>query len=687
MNDAVILALARDAGLAVQWTDYAGKRHRVPFHAIRALLTALGLPCATSPDVKHSRQELQTVEPVPLIVAAEKQVILIPGRDKAMPRRARVVEENGTAYDVKLERTSRGVRLPPIGAAGYHQVDLGARQVTIAVAPGRCMTIDDVAGGERLWGPVAQVYGLRSSGDYGIGNFGAVAALAQAAAKAKADAIAISPIHALFTADPRHFSPYSPSSRLFFNPLHADPVAIFGEAPVSKARAVSGPAHQAAALIDWPKAARAKLNMFRALFEEFATSDLTVKRGNDLATDFANFCNAGGTALERHAVFEALHAAWLRDDPKTWSWRDWPREWQRPDSPAVTDFAQRHQREIDFQLFLQWITDRSLAAAQHSTRSAGMRIGLIADLAVGISRGGSQAWAYPQEILDGVEIGAPPDLFNAQGQSWGLTTFAPRALRRSGYRGFIDTLRACMRHAGGVRIDHAMGLMRLWLVPVGAKASEGAYLSYPLTDLLRLLALESYRHRALVVGEDLGTVPPRFRDELWHAGIYGMAVLWFERGRMSFTPPGSWRRRAVAMTSTHDLPTVAGWWQGSDLTTRAKLGILTSDKERARRERQHERRLLWKAFTSAKVESGSEPPPRQIGRVTDAAVKYIAKTPCPLALVPLEDVLGSAPQPNLPGTIDDHPNWRRRYPGEAKGLLNSRSVRKRIVPLANRGRR
>ena len=362
---------------------------------------------------------------------------------------------------------------------------------------------------------------------------------------------------------------------------------------------------------------------------------------------------------------------------------DWPAEWRDPGSAVVRRFAEKNQHEVLFHSFLQWIADRSFATAQRQAGDSGMRIGLIADLAVGMNGGGSHAWTSQKDILGGLQIGAPPDLFNTNGQNWGLTTFSPRALSAGGFGPFIATLRACMRHAGGVRIDHAMGFMRLWVVPQGAKASEGAYLTYPLDDLLRLTALESQRHRAIVIGEDLGTVPAGFRERLAAAGISGMCVLWFEREKGGFAPPRTWSVEAAAMTSTHDLPTVAGWWRGRDIEIRAQCGFV-KDLEKEQKARNKDRQLLWKAFRAAKASDGALPAPDDGAEVADAAVKFIAQTPSRLALLPLEDALALDDQPNLPATIDEQPNWRRRYGGDAGKLLDSPSVRNRLQPIAGR---
>jgi 4-alpha-glucanotransferase len=311
-----------------------------------------------------------------------------------------------------------------------------------------------------------------------------------------------------------------------------------------------------------------------------------------------------------------------------------------------------------------------------------MRIGLIADLAVGMDAAGSHAWARPSDLLTGLAVGAPPDINMPDGQDWGLVAFSPRALIETGFEPFIATVRAALCHAGGVRIDHAMGLMHLWLIPHGSSAAEGAFLNYPLEDTLRLLALESHRHGAVVVGEDLGTVPPDFRARLHKAGVGGMDVLWFQRDEKDFLPPSAWREDAMAMTTTHDLPTVAGWWSGADIEVRSRLGTVREDEVA---NRAWDRGLLWQAFVTEGITTAERPAPEDAGLAVDAALSFVARSPSPLVLAPVEDLLALAEQPNLPGTIDDHPNWRRRLPAPADTMLDQPRVAARIEILkANR---
>lgn len=694
MSDAAVRDLARSAGIAVGWEDHAGKRHRVSVAVLRRILAALGLPCETAGDLHQSQEAVRASggkAASPLITATVGEPVAIANTQEELGAPVRLTYENGTIADLRPRQSCGGKwMLPPIATPGYHRVELGRRPIDLAVAPARCLAVEDVTPGTRLWGLAAQLYGLRRAGDGGIGDTAALATLAQSAARHGADAVALSPAHAGFAADPGRYQPYSPSSRLFLNPLHADPRLLFGKATVGRAVETLGLAAEFARLeteplIDWPAAGRAKLAVLRRLFDDFIGA-ADGERSDALGRDFAAFRATGGDLLRQHAWFEALHVDRVTADPNEWSWRTWPAPLRDPNSAAVEAFAASHEREVLFHNFLQWIADRSFATAQKSARDAGMRIGLIADLAVGMDSSGSHAWSRQADILVGLEVGAPPDSFNPLGQNWGLTAFSPRALAAGGFAAFIATLRACMRNAGGLRIDHAMSFARLWLIPEGAKPNEGAYLAYPADELLRLAALESQRHRAIVIGEDLGTVPAGFRERLARSGIAGMRVLWFERDAERFRPPRAWDRSAIAVTTTHDLPTVAGWWRGADIETRAAIGILGQPAERARRARKKERTSLWRALRSAGAAAGTQPPPEETKPAVNGALDFVAQTPAPLALVPLEDALGLVDQPNLPGTIDEHPNWRRRIASPADVMLEEPAVAARLA-IVDRQRR
>lgn len=670
MSEGALREFARRAGIANDWIDASGRPQRVAVDALKRILSALGLPASTPAELAKSQRSLHertagVALPV-LVTAKVDKSFRLPMRGASGDVAAEIAFEEGGHEPVTLRAEEDALVVPPIARTGYHRLRFADREVPLAIAPPRCLTIADVAKGERLWGTAVQLYSLKRAGDDGIGDTTSLRRFARSAAHHGADAIALSPTHSLFPANPAHFGPYSPSNRLFLNPLYADPADSLDGLKAAPLQ----PLLDDAPLIDWVGTARAKYDYLRRVFDELPAGAIPA---------FEDFVREGGARLHEQALFEAAHAYWSAAAEPRLNWHDWPADWRGPANDAVSRFAAANEKEIRYHLFLQWIAARSFARAQAEARDAGMRIGMIADLAIGMDAAGSHAWGRPSDLLTGLSVGAPPDLFNPAGQNWGLVGFSPRALVDTGFEPFLATLRANLRYAGGVRIDHAMGLMRLWLIPHGSSAAEGAYLSYPLEDMLRLLALESHRHRAVIIGEDLGTVSPEFRVSLREAGVGGMDVLWFQRHGQDFQPPSSWRHDAVALTTTHDLPTVAGWWRGADIEMRHKLGLAAENEVE---DRARDRRLLWQAFTAEGAAPAEMPAPEQADVAVDAALAFVARSPSPLMLAPIEDLLALAEQPNLPGTIDEHPNWRRRLPLAADALLEQPQVATRIKILA-----
>lgn len=638
MTDDELRAAATHAGIATHWHDVFGQEHAAAVPTLRVVLDAVGPPAAPGGLP-------------PLVTADAGASILLP----VPPGRYRLRLEDGRHFDGTADPAANGCAARAVLEPGYHTLEIGGRETVVAVAPLRGCTVPDRVVGGRALAIAVQLYALRRPGDAGIGDFASLADFARAAAARGVHAVAISPLHAQFSADPDRFSPYAPSSRVALNVLHI-PV----DAETSPGWRAEADRLEALPMVAWPDAGRARLERLRSMFAQ-ARADAEIMEA------FYAFRQARGETLERHARFEALHAYFYRHSNKHWHWRSWPPAYRDPARPEVAAFARDHARQVDFHAFVQFLADRGLAAAQRAARDAGMPIGLIADLAVGADSGGSHAWSRQREMLGGLSIGAPPDLFHADGQNWGLAAFSPRGLRAHGFAAFLDMLRTALAHAGGVRIDHAMGLRRLWVVPDGAGARDGTYLAFPEQDLLRLLALESHRHQAIVLGEDLGTVPEGFQDTLASRGIYGMRVLWFERDQAQhFTPPATWSVMAAGMTSTHDLPTVAGWWQGRDLDWRRRLGH-TADNDEA--DRATERDRLWRAMVESGAAQGPAPPCTDSAPVAAAACRHVAGSACALAILPIEDVLGLPEQPNLPNTTDEHPNWRRRLERPADELL------------------
>ncbi|WCT74303.1 4-alpha-glucanotransferase [Sphingomonas naphthae] len=633
MSDVAVVALAEAAGILIDWEDAGGVQRRVSIDSLRAVLSGLGLACGSAAQCGESMAWLReaTVDRCRVIDAGSRLT--------GLSGRATLHLEDGSTQSL-----DPGTAIETIG---YHRIEQGGELLPLIVAPAHGTIL---APGERRWGLAVQLYSLR--GDGAFGDFHALADFATEAARAGADAVMLSPVHALFTTDPGRCSPYSPSTRDYLNPWYA-------------AAGSTGP--QSDGLIDWPEAVHAKLAAFRA--------DYTSGRDHPA---FAAYVNTADEGLQRHALFETLHAHFFAER-KARGWQDWPEPYHDPASPAVSAFAQTYADEIRFHLFLQWRAEQGLAEAARA--ASAMRIGLVTDIAVGLDAGGSHAWARGDELMMGIGIGAPPDAFQAAGQNWGITSFSPLALRAMAYRPFIDLLRSTMRGAGGIRIDHALGLRRLWVVPNGASPLDGAYLRQPEDELLRLVALESARAGAIVIGEDLGVVPPGLRERLAARGLLGMRVLPFERERNgAVRAPADWDAAAVAMTSTHDLPPVAGWWRGVDIDWRETLGA-AGDRDAERAERATYREDFWTAAVAAGVATGAEPAADDPVPAVDAAAPLVAATASTLAILPAEDVLGLEQAPNLPGTIDEHPNWRRRLPAPAADLFARPDVAARIARI------
>ena len=427
-----------------------------------------------------------------------------------------------------------------------------------------------------------------------------------------------------------------------------------------------------APLVDYAAVARLKLPLLRALFEVFRTA---ADSGRSRA--FQDFRRQQGEALERFCLFQALREHFAAQVPPQADWRDWPKEYQDPGSPSVARFAQQHRDRIDFLAWTQWIADQQLAEAAATARAKGMTVGIYRDLAVGADSAGAETWARRDLVVSSAHVGAPPDILNPAGQDWGLPPFNPHALRMEGYSGFIDLVRANMRHAGGLRIDHVMGLQHLYWIPQGCPPSQGAYVSYPMDDLIGILALESHRHRCLVVGEDLGTVPEGFRERMEAAGILSYRVLFFEFGADgALVQPQDYPPLALATPGSHDLATLRGWWEAHDIELKSRHGLYPSrdEAQRQHEQRAKERAALLRALAAAGLGltdlDATSPFRPDLG---DAVHAFLARTPA--AMVQLDDLTDEREQVNLPGTTDQHPNWRRKQSLNLEDLAANPRVR------------
>ncbi len=509
--------------------------------------------------------------------------------------------------------------LPPDVPFGYHRVAAPQGEQLLITGPGRC----HLPPGLRTWAWTVQLYAARSRGSWGIGDLADLRELGSWSAGLGAGLMMINPLSAPAPLVPLQPSPYFPSSRRFRNPVYLRVEELPGADALGERLsrlAAAGHALNATRLLDRDAAFRLKMDALEAIWSARPPGDgLDAYRAEQ------------GVALREwstYAVIAEHHGP---------AWSRWPEELRRPGNPAVRRFAADHADRIAFHEWLQWLIDGQLARA-------GAELPLVQDMPIGVDRDGADAWAWQETMALDVNIGAPPDIFNPAGQDWGLPPFLPHRLRRAGYLPFIQTLRATLRHAGGLRIDHAMGLFRLWWLPLGEGAANGAYVRYPTDELLEILALESERAGALIVGEDLGTVERGVRRELGRRRILSYRLVYFEH-----EPPSGYPRMALAGVTTHDLPTIAGTWSGADLAMQERAGRPADPSGLGKL-----RRRLGRV--------GGSKPATPVDEVILSVHRALGASPAMVVSATFEDALKVEERPNLPGTVDEHPNWRVPLP-------------------------
>jgi 4-alpha-glucanotransferase len=659
--------LADAAGIEPSYWDINGQLHECSAETARALLQAMGIAAGSEEDVEASLRALNDEEwreiLPPVIVAREGEEFEIPVRlpadDARRHLRWSILCEGGqdvrgewrpedtgatAAGEVDGRRMElRRLRLPP-QPAGYHRmrlVDVG--ETSLIVSPPRCYLPPDWEL-RKYWGIAVQLYSLRSARNWGMGDFGDLAQLTTW----PADAIGINPLHALFLDAPDGASPYAPCSRLFVNPLYldVDAVAAFlglgmeqGTVPVELDHQIERA--RASDVVAYSAIAAAKLAVLERLFQNF-------RSGTDLARndDFRAFMASGGVDLGRFTAFQSLSEHFATHD-----WARWPQEFRDPNFQSVRALSGELEARSAFFAFLQWQCDLQLGAAAQRSRECGMR-------------------------------------FNEKGQEWGIVPLDPRLLRSDGYAYFKTLLRANMRHAGAVRVDHVMGLMRQFVIPAGASPSQGAYIRFPFEDLLGIVALESARHQCVVIGEDLGTVPAGFRERMADADVLSSRVLYFEREHGRFRSPGEFPSLAAVSVSTHDLATLRGYWTEEDIRAKDALGIFASpnEKRRALEERASDKSLLLQALAhEALLPPGIPPDAASVSwspELATAVHAYLARCQSKLLLVQLDDLAGEELQANLPGSTSEYPSWRRRVHRSIEDLSADPQIRQAIAVVA-----
>jgi 4-alpha-glucanotransferase len=636
--------LAAAHGVATSYQNWANKPVEVKESAVVAALAALDVDASTPEAIAAALRDVddapwREVLPPVVVVRGIGDVVV----RTALQPAADVLLENGgpvavtstpTPGETHDGRMAWTIRLPDL-PLGWHTLRAvagsEAAECVLVVAPER---IELPPGLDRTWGWMVQLYSLRSAGSWGVGDYRDLRTVIDASAAEGAGAVLLNPVHAETPVLPVNPSPYSPSSRRFRSPLYLriadipeyadataevrDRVDALRPADVADRidRNAAWAAKVAALELLWPGARRDAVEAFR----------------NELdpaLDDFALFC----VLAEQHGV----------------PWQDWPLSLRRPDAAGIEAARVGNADRIAFWCWVQLLVDEQL-------RNAGgdMVVGVIHDLAVGVDAGGADAWALQDALALGTTVGAPPDSFNQNGQDWGLPPWRPDRLRELAYAPYRELVRGVLRHAGGIRIDHVMGLFRLWWVPSGATAAEGTYVSYDAAAMLGVLALEATRAGALVVGEDLGTVEDRVRRDLDATGVLGSAVLWFERDEQSgaFLPPESWRRGALATVTTHDLPTAAGFLAEEQVRVRHELGQLGHSLEEEQRRVREERAALLAMLEETGLLK------RYDGDAALAMHGALVASPCAVVLAAFGDAVGDLRQPNLPGTVDEYPNWR-----------------------------
>ena len=674
-------------GIELEFTDASGNMRPTDPDVARHLAEAMGFDAEDEHKARATLERLDekaALRPLPPVVVTTRpgERIDIPVNARARTLRWRILGETGGSRSgeaTAVPSDADGDRAHHIAievpkAFGRYRLRVEGKglpptETILLVAPESCWVPEALSEERKLWGIAVQLYLFRSERNWGIGDFGDLASFAGVAADLGADMIGLNPLNAMFLDDPEHASPYSPASRLFLNILYIDVAAVAGFDTDPAVRAlVEAPEFQkrleacrAADLVDYTGVTALKVPVLEALHRVFRES----APESDVRA-FAAFRHEQGETLERFCRFSALRERFAAEADELADWRHWPEPFRDCRSEAVARFAEDHPGRIGFFAWLQWVADCQLGRAAAQARARGMAVGLYRDLAVGADAGGAESWSNPGTVLSRLQIGAPPDMLNPAGQNWVLPPFDPQALRDEAYASYTDLVRANMRHAGGLRIDHVMALRHLYLIPEGRPPTEGAYVTYPMDDLIAVLALESHERRCLVVGEDLGTVPEGFRERMSEAKVLSYRVIIFERDEDgTFIPPDDYPALALAMLGSHDLATLRGWWEGRDIDLKARHSLYPSAEEetRQRAQRHGERKAFLKAMRKAGLLRGARVSLKSpFGEaLAGAAHAFLGRTRSGLAVAQLEDLLDQGDQVNLPGTTGEHPNWRRRY--------------------------
>lgn len=719
----MINELAGLCGVLPEFWDIFGKRHFASLEAKMAMLRAMKMEIESDDAIareindRKSRPWKSFTEPV-FVVSVNTQPLKIPlyipvrkGEEDKLEITCLIEDENGLSKSFQVfgndiniidERTIDNIRYIKILVSdeahkniGYYTAELECRftdtlqdepeiirkKTRLIITPDTCY-LPPEPGTCNTWGLSVNLYSLQSEHSWGIGDFKDLEKIVKMMAGLKADFIGLNPLHAIPNTYPYGISPYSPISRLYKNFIYLD---IEGIPEITASDEIREFTKKEAfrkklcklrklVRIDYEKAGQLKEQILRRAFEFFY--ERHYKKNTKRYKEFEHYLSVEGKCVESFATFLAIQDL-FKKKKNVYSWQQWPKEYHDPKGNAVNAFRKEHEKEVLYYIYIQWLINDQLLKISGQCKKTGMKVGLYHDLAVGAIASGSDAWNY-QEIIGDADVGAPPDDFNPNGQNWGFPPMIPDNLKETGYELFIETIRKNMKYGGALRIDHALGLYRLFWIPAGMSPENGAYLMQPAEDLLRIIALESERNKTIVIAEDLGTIDDAFREMLQTFQMLSYRLFYFERNYPdpAFKSPEQYPSMALCAITTHDLPTIYGYWAGRDIEVKKQLGIY-ADEEAWKNDvivRERDKRLILSALKAQKTLPDDFPEdPQAIPHMTHelciAIYRYLAKSPCKLLLVSLDDIIGTLDQQNLPGTVDSHPNWIQKNPSTLEDIL------------------
>lgn len=686
--------LTQQLGIEVSFRDIWGNEHHINPLTQKTLVEAMGFSVDSAEqsqaglDTLYFRHADRWLQPVYVVTQAELLHRIgphIPADYSSKTFNWQVTCENGEVFNGQWVPAEHQKHVSDAGLdyyqlpilinlpIGYQTLELTCEDkkftAKLIITPQHCYYPDFFEQGQKLWGPAVQLYSLKSQQNWGMGDFGDLLNVIEWCKQHGANTVGLNPLHELFPMNTHHFSPYSPSSQLTFNSwyLRIEQMSNYVTAKNVQDEVNSSEwqsrfqEYRNTELVDYPAVLGAKRYFFEKLFEDFEANHLNKNSG--LAETFNTFVNQLCERQAGVALYEAIQDVMHQKNNAVYGWQQWPNEYHDPKSSAVEQFKNENASKINFYLYLQWQTELQLAAVQKATEDAGMKLGLYMDLAVGVDRSGAQTWLNQPLYAETVSVGCPPDALNQKGQDWGLPPCIPNQMKEEAYAQLSAVLARNMQYASAIRLDHALGLYRLFWIPPNADARSGAYVYYPFEDVVKLIALESHRNQCVIIGEDLGTVTEIVQTTMAQWKMLSYKVLYFEKvAHDAFKRPEHYQPIALVTSGTHDLPTLKGFWEEDDIEIRTNLNLYPSDDLRHQQieERQLDKQGLLKLLNGYNLWDNMDVNQPWTAELCMAIEHVLSKSNSVLQLVQVEDVLCQRNQMNVPGTTTEHPNWRQK---------------------------